>query len=352
MGWAGALEGIFQTYAQDFDALPLNLYQNFRSVPRLRRMQNAMVRMMDPPAALEEDDIEGEEGEIEILRFDNDDDEANYLADAMRAWIDEEGIEPSEIAVLVSKQQNLYCQRLRAALAACGVPFRQEDAEQDLASEPVANLVVDFLLIVSGCRQPEPYRRLLDLIVFGRGLDEEREYQARSRWDRFIASVRHGIAEEEIDLTERGDLETIVGELISIVGRDFVVTLSPDYAYGDRLAQQLEATISRAHDLLQDGDDPASVLTSFSGDCAVRIMSIHKSKGLEFDTVIVLGVENQTFWGDAEAERSAYFVGISRAKRRLFLTVSAQREQPDGAKYWRANRTEHEEFVGYAEAYL
>ena len=40
MGWAGALEGIFQTFADAFDALPSNLYQNFRSAPRLRRMQN------------------------------------------------------------------------------------------------------------------------------------------------------------------------------------------------------------------------------------------------------------------------------------------------------------------------
>lgn len=36
MGWAGALEGIFKTYAGDFNAKPLNLYQNFRSAPRLR----------------------------------------------------------------------------------------------------------------------------------------------------------------------------------------------------------------------------------------------------------------------------------------------------------------------------
>jgi superfamily I DNA/RNA helicase len=38
MGWAGALEGIFKTYAVDFEAKPLNLDQNFRSAPRLRRM--------------------------------------------------------------------------------------------------------------------------------------------------------------------------------------------------------------------------------------------------------------------------------------------------------------------------
>jgi superfamily I DNA/RNA helicase len=81
-------------------------------------------------------------------------------------------------------------------------------------------------------------------------------------------------------------------------------------------------------------------------------MSIHKSKGLEFDTVVIQGVETQTFWGEEEAERSAFFVGISRAKRRLVLTVCERRERPDGARRWDIARTEHDEFVGYATPYL
>jgi len=349
MGWAGALEGIFKTYAEDFDAHPLNLYQNFRSEPRLRRMQNAMVRVMDPPAALDDDDLPGDMGEIRVLRFGNADDEANAVADAVRCWIDEEAVSPSEIAVLVSKQQKLYCQKLRAALEARSVPFRDEDEVQNLASEPVAHLIVDFLLIAAGQRQPAPCRRLLDLVVFGRGLDPEREYQARSRWDRFVASVRQSISAGEVDLTDLDDLKTIANALLEIVGRDAVVALSPDYEQGDYLQKQVEATISRTHALLGGDGDASAALASFSGDRAVRIMSIHKSKGLEFDTVVVLGIEKETFWGETEDERSAFFVGVSRAKRRLYLTVCEERERPDGANWrWNVNRTEHDEFVGYA----
>ncbi|WP_368649175.1 UvrD-helicase domain-containing protein [Castellaniella ginsengisoli] len=353
MGWAGALEGIFESYAEDFDAHPLNLYQNFRSEPRLRRMQNAMVRVMDPPAALNDEDLLGDGGEIEVLRFDNDDDEAEALADSMCGWIEDEGLNPSEIAVLVSKQQNLYCQKLRAALDARNVPYRDEDATQNLASDPAANLIVDFLLVAAGQRQPGPFQRLLDLVVFGRGLDQENEYRARSRWNRFIAKVKKQLAEEAADLANIDDLRTIVGELLEIVGRDVVVELSSEYAQGDYLQQQIDATIDRAHTLLSDGEDPATALASFLGDRAVKIMSIHKSKGLEFDTVIVLGVEKQTFWGDEDAERSAFFVGVSRAKRRLYLTGCDERERPEGANNrWNVARAEHDEFVGYATPYL
>lgn len=353
MGWAGALEGIFETYAGDFNPLPRNLYQNFRSQPRLRRMQNSMVRVMDPPAALDDDKLMGDGGEIEVLRFDDDDEEASVLADAVRGWIDDENVDPSEVAVLVSKQQNLYCQKLRAALEARSVPFRDEDDTQNLASEPIARLIVDFLLVAAGQRQPGPLRRLLDLVVFGLGLDQENEYRARSRWNRFIASVKQRIAGEDVDLVDLNDLRTVVNELLDIVGRDAVVGLSSEYERGGYLQQQIDATIGHAHTLLSGGEDPVTSLASFSGDRAVRIMSIHKSKGLEFDTVVLLGVEKQTFWSDPDAERSAFFVGISRAKRRLFLTVCKERERPAGANNrWSIGRTEHDEFVGYAMPHL
>jgi superfamily I DNA/RNA helicase len=315
-------------------------------------MQNAMVRVMDPGAAVDEAELQGEEGEIEILRFDDDDSEATQLAETIAAWIDNEGISPSEIAVLVSKQQNLYCQKLHAALEAREVPFRIEDNAQDLASEPVASLIVDFLLVVVGHRQAAAYRRLLDLMVFSQGLDEEREYQARSRWDNFVRAARRRIADGEIDLADFDDLGSLVAELIAAVGHDAVVAMSPDYARADRLQELVAATVDRVHQLLPGAEDAVSALASFSGDRAVRIMSIHKSKGLEFDSVVVLGVEHQTFWGDADAERSAYFVGISRAKRRLVLTVCAERERPAGAPRWNTNRTEHEEYLGYAHPYL
>jgi superfamily I DNA/RNA helicase len=351
MGWAGALEGIFKTYAADFGAKPLNLYQNFRSAPRLRRMQNAMVRVMDPAAALDDSELQGEEGQIDILRFTDASVEASHLADAISGWIDNDGMEPSEIAVLVSKQQNLYCQELRAALRAQKVPFREEDQAQDLTSEPVVRLITDFLLVVSGSAQPEAYRRLLDAVVYSEALDDEQEYRARSRWERFVAGVRQRISSKQLKLSDRDTTKKLVGELIETVGRDAVVAFSADYAQGNRLDQLMEDTVARISDLLANGTELSTALSAFSADRAVRIMSIHKSKGLEFDTVIMMGVEEETFWGKVDEERAAYFVGVSRAKRRLLLTVCEHRDKPKGSTRWDAERTEHAEFLGYAEAY-
>jgi superfamily I DNA/RNA helicase len=88
----------------------------------------------------------------------------------------------------------------------------------------------------------------------------------------------------------------------------------------------------------------------------VRILTIHKSKGLEFDSVIIMAVESETFFFKNKTEqtenRCAYFVGVSRAKERLVLTHVDQRERPQNARYWRINRSPQAEYLGYAAPFL
>lgn len=77
-------------------------------------------------------------------------------------------------------------------------------------------------------------------------------------------------------------------------------------------------------------------------------MTIHKSKSLEFERVIVLGVEEQAYWAKPDEERSAFFVGISRAKACVVLTTCQVRERPHGyTKTWHTQRSAHQEFISY-----
>ena len=60
MGWAGALDGIFETFASDFNAEPLNMYRNFRSKPRLLQVQNDIIRQLDPASVMPDELLEGD----------------------------------------------------------------------------------------------------------------------------------------------------------------------------------------------------------------------------------------------------------------------------------------------------
>jgi superfamily I DNA/RNA helicase len=99
MGFAGALEGVMAAFAADFGATELQLYQNFRSKPRLRRMQNRMILEMDPSAASPEEDLKGDEGILQALRFDTDEEEAAAVTKMIGGWLDQ-GVPPQEITVL------------------------------------------------------------------------------------------------------------------------------------------------------------------------------------------------------------------------------------------------------------
>ena len=66
---------------------------------------------------------------------------------------------------------------------------------------------------------------------------------------------------------------------------------------------------------------------------AVRIMTIHKAKGLEFPYVFVVGLEENLFPSmmsgesqeNLEEERRLFYVAITRAKKRLFLSFASTR---------------------------
>ena len=64
-------------------------------------------------------------------------------------------------------------------------------------------------------------------------------------------------------------------------------------------------------------------------------MTIHKSKGLEFDTVVFLGLEDGQWWtfrSQSEEEKCAFFVAFSRAIRRVIFTYSDVRDTRWGRK--------------------
>ena len=64
----------------------------------------------------------------------------------------------------------------------------------------------------------------------------------------------------------------------------------------------------------------------------ITLMTLHNAKGLEYDTVFVVGCEDGAFphmraldEGNEEEERRLCYVGITRARRRLYMTWARER---------------------------
>jgi DNA helicase-2/ATP-dependent DNA helicase PcrA len=77
-----------------------------------------------------------------------------------------------------------------------------------------------------------------------------------------------------------------------------------------------------------------------SDEGIVTLMTIHNAKGLEFPVVFVLGMEQGVFphqrsieAGDVEEERRLAYVGMTRAKQRLYLTYARTRSLYGGTEW-------------------
>ena len=112
-------------------------------------------------------------------------------------------------------------------------------------------------------------------------------------------------------------------------GRDFSQPLidlpAPDAETGETLSP-LAAFLS--HAALEAGDNQAQ-----AGQDAIQLMTVHASKGLEFDCVFITGIEEGLFPHEnsmsdrdgLEEERRLMYVAITRARQRLYLSHSQTR---------------------------
>ncbi|MEH6457187.1 MAG: ATP-dependent helicase [Cocleimonas sp.] len=348
MGWAGALEGIFETFRQDFKAVPLNMYRNFRSKPKLLQLQNEIVRTLDPSSVMPTEQVAGEEGEINVYSFQSCQSEADFLAKQIQNWITEENIPLSEIAILVKSQIDLYARHLMVALRDLGIPYRNEQQLQDLSVEPASRLIIDFLLSTFGQQEPSAWIRLMEILIpFIE--DDDENGRLSQNWQRFIKEERGLINESPITL-DNPDRWQCLKRFIDKIGFDKLMSLSHDYETESRLKDILNETCSKLDRLMESGLNLLESLKSFEGEEAVRLLTIHKSKGLEFDSVVILGVEAECFWGDPDENLCAFFVAISRAKERLILTHANFRERPAGhGGFWQNKRHRQKEYLGYAD---
>ena len=110
----------------------------------------------------------------------------------------------------------------------------------------------------------------------------------------------------------------------------------------ERLANISELiTLSEKYETLEDFLELASLSSDQDDDkkevTGVRLMTIHASKGLEFDYVFIVGLEEDLFPAknfsgkrrskeEEEEERRLFYVAVTRAKKKLYLSFAEMRQ--------------------------
>ena len=159
-------------------------------------------------------------------------------------------------------------------------------------------------------------KEIIDLVLDKTGLVQH--YRSEKEGADRVENLEELVNAAESFVTQEGFGRSAVAVPIANTSDEFSedgVTMSPLAAF-------------LTHASLEAGDNQAQ-----AGDDAIQLMTVHASKGLEFDVVFITGLEEGLFphenamndYDGLEEERRLMYVAITRARKRLYLSHSQTR---------------------------
>lgn len=346
MGWAGARPDAFERFEAEFTAQRFPLLFNFRSSPDLVRIQHVVARALDanavPTQAQAERQVAGDVAQIWASH--TREDEAKMLA----AWIADDmaqrGKQPRDYALLVRQRADDFELDLRDAFAAAGLSIRNESRAlgrttlQDLLADEIGQVVLAFLRLGTSRRDPEAWQRASGALQALRGLDADDEGGAgriQAQLVSFLSTLRADMAKAPPRRESAVELAVKVFEYLDgdAIQRNYL-----QYAHGDLLQIMAEAFVRHLADCAEAALDWPACLAAFSGAGRIPLMTVHKSKGLEYDTIAFIGLDDRAWWSHVPGNPegiATFFVALSRAKQRaLFLFCHARGPREKVAEFF------------------
>ncbi|WOC25025.1 ATP-dependent helicase [Pseudoalteromonas sp. N1230-9] len=337
MGWAGARGDAFHQFEADFSAHRYSLLLNHRSSPELVRIQHVIAQAIDQEVR----EVQTSNGNLVsgdaawICCSYNINQEAAHLAQWIANDIQGRSLNPRNYSILVRQKPEDYEQPLSYYLAQHGLSLRNESVKigqttlQDLLAEELTTLFATLLRLGLGCRNARAWNQLSSDIQILRNTNQEDEKALRQvelELTKFISTLRMLMRQPLTSIKGRD----VFKRTIKFINSDDLRSSFSRYATGDLLEINLAALEEFFTSCIDTQISWVGLLDEFEGTNHIPLMTIHKSKGLEFDTTIFMGIDDNAWWsyrqGDTEG-LSTFFVALSRAKQRAIFSYCQERGQ-------------------------
>jgi DNA helicase-2/ATP-dependent DNA helicase PcrA len=356
-------------FEDDFpDARVIKLEQNYRSTQTILSAANGVVahNRARKPKALWTDLGTGDP--VKIRELEDEHAEARWVAGEVERLV-ESGCSRDEIAVFY--RTNAQSRVLEDTLVRYGVGYQVIGGTRFYERAEVKDAMAYLTLLVNPS----------DVVAFERAVNSPRRGIGNTTQARIVAHANTvgeavwevALAPEEVpglgaaavkavsrfmstmerlhERAESASVGDLLNELLNEVGYLEALRAERTIEAEGRL-ENLEELVSVAREYDATAEEPAleeflqqialfseqDNLTSDEG--IVTLMTLHNAKGLEFPVVFMLGCEDGVFphmraieSGDLEEERRLCYVGITRAKRQLYMTHARVRALY-GAREW------------------
>ncbi len=338
MRWALAMDDPFTAFDADSGAHRTPLYNNYRSSPALVRIQHILAQALDAhavePVSKTTGTISGDS--CAIWDFSTPEVETDRLAAFVSSEMKTHGLGPRDFALLVRQKAADYAAVLEPAFEAAGIPLRNEAGLvgalmlQELLTEEASQLVVKLLRLSMAKRAGRHWSECQDALGLLRGISVDDD-GAQARFARELDAYAVEIAADHpAPPMSRSEALALVEKLIDFIGRKRLIAVHPAYAQGGWLQKVIDAAASHLCASSTHASDWSEVLDTYEGRHAIPLMTIHKSKGLEYHTVIFVGLDDGAWWsfaGDQIEATAGFFVAFTRAKQRVVFTYCSRRGQ-------------------------
>jgi DNA helicase-2/ATP-dependent DNA helicase PcrA len=362
-GWRGADIGNIFNFERDYPELAVvRLQENYRSTPQILSAADQLIscnvhrkaKMLIPTCP--------DGSKVRLCMYGSAKDESEHIADQIAKQIIEETAKPKDFAILYRTnahsrlfEQSLMRRRITYQLIG-GFRFYQRQEIRDL---------IAYLRLVNNPQDDVSFKRVVNLPPRGLGdkaLQSVTEL-ARSRDIPMLVALRaaidHGMLSKKAQSGAREFLN-IYEKLVQLSGESIVAMLTHlleatnyiEYLSGKKSEAPDESVKENVSELLSDAQDKDALLGEGGGlqqfleeislasdtdnikdENRVTLMTLHSAKGLEFDNVFVVAVEQDVLPhvrskndpAQFEEERRLFFVGITRARRDLQISNASSR---------------------------
>lgn len=351
--WRGANIKNLIHFEKDYPSVKIvMLEQNYRSTGKIIEAANSIIEKNQyrVPKTLFTKNIDGEQ--IIVCEAYDEVSEANFVAQEIDELLREN--KPEDIAILY--RANFQSRVLEEALLGkqipyqiLGVKFFERKEIKDILSYIKASLnkeslsdikriintptrgigKVTLMKIFAGLSSELPASMQIKINKFYLLLEEIHEYIETHKPSEVVKYIieKSGL-EEELSHGTNEDLE-------KLENMKELVTLSIKYdGEGDLSEDKTNGIEKLLEDASLSSDQDSLIPSNKDKKNGVRLMTVHASKGLEFKYVFVTGLEQDLFphartgqgtKEDKEEERRLFYVALTRAEKKLFLSYATLR---------------------------
>ncbi|MEA3371917.1 MAG: 3'-5' exonuclease [Campylobacterota bacterium] len=376
-GWRGAHIRNIMEFDQDFEgATVFKLEENYRSRSPILKVANSLIEHNRSRLGKKLIPTRGSGDDVTVLNSNDENEEARKIAIKIRKLLDS-GISANSIAILY--RVNVLSRSIEEGLNRAGIAYKLVGGLRFYDRAEIKDLI-SYIRVITNFHDDFSFKRIVNKPKRGLGKAsvEKIELAAHAAAKSIFSFIKDASLAELEGLVRKknaGTLKKFISDIedVSVVAREstynFIDVMEETFHLKDIYkGMQDEAdrvlNMDEFYGLFRDfvKNSPEASLDEFLNELTLQseqdqvegesiyMMSIHASKGLEFEHVFIIGLEEGFLplvgdGSDLEEERRLGYVSFTRAKDTLILSHA-------GSRFYKGRRSDLQKSRFFNEAGL